>query len=571
MNIMPKSSIERSPERRTADIRQQLWRQRYLFALVFVICMVPVLVVVVAGPRTFYSAGLLIIGEQEPVSNITASAWIEKLGDPADLESQLTILRSPRMLRLSLSNLGTTELLQEDCRSAARLRFWSSSDECAKLLPGSESAVTYLASRYFIQAVGRSRLIEIGYRSLYPEVASILANTLLITYLDEQRGDTAKIEPSGTWMAHYDPAKGPDAAAGGPDKAKIQSLFAKLSSDAIRLESEQRRPNLSTRLVSLAEIPSLPIFPRTLPVVAAGALISAILAGLASLYRDAHAHAGRPNALSDLSRWTDLPILAVLKQQPKFRGEAAAALPLLTGPRLEDINARAIDELGSQLILHKSRIVSICSAQSGEGKSMVALGLAKVLSVQGFRVLLVDCNFQHPKLQAASGDCAGPLGIQDYLAGNANAEDVITASGFPRLDLVSAGKARAGSAILLLNGKLAQLLCNTRDYDYIVLDGPAFTPGFEATAIGLAADAVVWCVRWTTVTKETLFGAITRARRAQLNVLGLLPTMVNPKHCEVGAWLSIPEARRLMRGFCLSIIRAYHLAQSRCFRTSSRP
>jgi Mrp family chromosome partitioning ATPase len=157
------------------------------------------------------------------------------------------------------------------------------------------------------------------------------------------------------------------------------------------------------------------------------------------------------------------------------------------------------------------------------------------------------------------------------LAGDANAEDVITASSFPHLDLVSAGKARAGSTILLLNGKLAQLLCKTRGYDHIVLDGPAFTPGFEATAIGLAADAVVWCVRWTTVTKEALSSAVTRARRAQLNVLGLLPTMVNPKHSEVGAWLFMPEARRLMRGFCLSIIRACHQAQSRCFRTSSRP
>jgi uncharacterized protein involved in exopolysaccharide biosynthesis len=62
----------------------------------------------------------------------------------------------------------------------------------AAAAPGSESAVRYLASRYFIQAVGRSRLIEIGYRSLYPEVASILANTLLITYLEKQRGDNGR-------------------------------------------------------------------------------------------------------------------------------------------------------------------------------------------------------------------------------------------------------------------------------------------------------------------------------------------------------------------------------------------
>ena len=118
MNFTP-ATLDRLAPRSTNAVNgllAQIWRRRRVFGLVFLLVLLPALAAMLLLSPVYYAAGSVVIGNQEPASSSASAAWIEKLGDPADLESQLQIIQSRRMLRLALARPG---VIEPSSRSAA--------------------------------------------------------------------------------------------------------------------------------------------------------------------------------------------------------------------------------------------------------------------------------------------------------------------------------------------------------------------------------------------------------------------------------------------------------------------
>jgi uncharacterized protein involved in exopolysaccharide biosynthesis len=64
--------------------------------------------------------------------------------------------------------------------------------------------------------------------------------------------------------------------------------------------------------------------------------------------------------------------------------------------------------------LDGSKVVAILGADFGEGKSKVAVNLARVLGLDGQRVLLFDAEFRRPRLKTLLADANSP-GLEEYL------------------------------------------------------------------------------------------------------------------------------------------------------------
>src|SRR5688572_18100723 len=77
-----------------------------------------------------------------------------------------------------------------------------------------------------------------------------------------------------------------------------------------------------------------------------------------------------------------------------------------------------------------SRVVAVAGAGFDEGKSTVAINLARVLGLEKRKVLLVDGEFRNPRLKALLGDVKAP-GIEDYLRTDAHFRDVVQATKLP--------------------------------------------------------------------------------------------------------------------------------------------
>ena len=79
-----------------------------------------------ALPRTYRASAALMVASNEAVLHSgTSTAEAQRLGDPADIESQMLMLRSPRLVRMILDDPKITTALVEDC-VAARTNTWRS-------------------------------------------------------------------------------------------------------------------------------------------------------------------------------------------------------------------------------------------------------------------------------------------------------------------------------------------------------------------------------------------------------------------------------------------------------------
>ena len=186
----------------------RLWRRRGWFTMAFVAIMLPLSAVIGLWPSSFYASGTVIISNLEPADS-SLSAAIQKLGDPADLASQLLVAKSPRMIRLALERPGVFQAITEECNYRASVIYMLLSPDCGKLKPGSRELLEFVSSHYSVKAEGRSRIISIGYSSRLPEVSFALANALLLTYLEDQRGENAHArETAVSWLLKEQKANG---------------------------------------------------------------------------------------------------------------------------------------------------------------------------------------------------------------------------------------------------------------------------------------------------------------------------------------------------------------------------
>ena len=169
----------------------QLWQKRIVVGVTFFLVLLLVLGLLSVVPVTYVATGSVIVADREPLmgSANTSSAWMQKVGDPADMESNILLIRSPRLMRALLAQPGMEDAVLADCEAAAhqviaRLR----PIDCNRLTGDTEAQLLWIEDRFVVSAVGRSRVISIGYKSPVPEAAQAFVNGLIKAFLDDERG-----------------------------------------------------------------------------------------------------------------------------------------------------------------------------------------------------------------------------------------------------------------------------------------------------------------------------------------------------------------------------------------------
>lgn len=138
----------------------------------------------------------------------------------------------------------------------------------------------------------------------------------------------------------------------------------------------------------------------------------------------------------------------------------------------------------------------VTSAQTAEGKTTIAAGLARMLARSGSSVLVVEGNLHQPAAHIAFNTEMNVLGLSDLLQG-ASEEQINAAvqqTNTPNVWLLPRGKLTNASA-LLLKQKFPHILRHLRKrVDFIIIDGPAVLSGADATVLASMADGVVLVV-----------------------------------------------------------------------------
>jgi succinoglycan biosynthesis transport protein ExoP len=176
------------------------------------------------------------------------------------------------------------------------------------------------------------------------------------------------------------------------------------------------------------------------------------------------------------------------------------------------------------------RCLLVTSSTPSEGKSTTALTLARNFAQLGKRVLLIDADLRNPSLHKTLG-LQNQLGLSNYLAGAAKANDVLQASGAPGLTLMASGPLPPNPAELLMGPKLLSLLSIAMEkFDQVIVDGPPVMGLADAAILGNACAGTMLVIE----SGETRIGlarnALKRLVAARSRVVGALLTKYAASH-----------------------------------------
>ena len=206
------------------------------------------------------------------------------------------------------------------------------------------------------------------------------------------------------------------------------------------------------------------------------------------------------------------PQIPLFETLPAFEEES--------GPRLEPgpVARVVLDEhsaqgeqcrlLGTRLLAlgrdKRLRRIGVVASSPGEGTTTVALGLARALSRdRPRRVLLLELDLRRPALDGELGLDPPAAGLRQYLAGRCDVP-VLRRSGPTGFWVLSAGGGGSSKPVPS-PARLATLLRATdRVFDYVVADCPPLLEGDDDLALPDHLDGFVFVVRSRRVPRETI-------------------------------------------------------------------
>jgi len=167
------------------------------------------------------------------------------------------------------------------------------------------------------------------------------------------------------------------------------------------------------------------------------------------------------------------------------------------------------------------RTLAVTSALPGDGKTLAAIGLAVVNSMQpGRRVVLVDCDLRKPTVAASLG-LRVDAGLAEVLEGSASLEDALLRVEGSQLDVLPVRSIPQNPSELLASENMRKLLDTLANrYDRVILDLPPTLGLPDAKTVSEVCDGVIFVVRADVTPEPEIASALDVLDRRR--VLGLV-------------------------------------------------
>ncbi len=309
------------------------------------------------------------------------------------------------------------------------------------------------------------------------------------------------------------------------DASAVRSVYQNLLGRQQQVEALAGAETSDARLISPALPPMSPFFPRkTLP--AAFGLVLAVLSGIAFAFVRDRIRGG-VQRLDELSGFgVGLPLETIpLVSRRNRRGQT---LPdhMLDQPAGEF--ADAMRSLRGDIIrLGRSdgpRVVAVTSVLPSEGKTTVALTMARSLASVGLRVLLIDCDLRRSRMADLLGiDRDSKGGMVAALQGRAGIEEMTVKDPRSAVWILPVGRRVGVPQDLLGTASLKSVLEAARmRYDFTIVDTPPEGAVSDVHLITPYVDKTILVVRWKTTPLSAVSRAITAFEKRGVTVDGIL-------------------------------------------------
>ena len=271
--------------------------------------------------------------------------------------------------------------------------------------------------------------------------------------------------------------------------------YASLQQSIAELSGYLGSPDPTLRLLTEAEPPSAPVWPRPMFSMV-GALFAALLlgGGIAALLEFASPRITRED---DLLLDHRLPILARIPRLPTkvvnryLSGQATLPRGAWKGYRTLRAVLATLGPGGSY-----PKTILLTSATPGDGKTTTAVNLAITLASSDLRVILVDGDMHRPMVATIFNVAANRDGFPRVLAKRATAESVLVpAPAHPHLRLLLTTNAPSGN-LHANSERFREVLDELRPLaDVIVIDAPPVPEVAEVLSMAAESDCVLVSIR----------------------------------------------------------------------------
>lgn len=142
------------------------------------------------------------------------------------------------------------------------------------------------------------------------------------------------------------------------------------------------------------------------------------------------------------------------------------------------------------------KVITLTSAQQGEGKSTTSTNLAISFAKAGFRTLLIDADTRNSVMSGTFKSNERYQGLTSFLSGNSELSDIICDTNIDNLMIIPAGQVPPNPTSLIQNDNFKAMIEIVRGlYDYVIIDTPPLGLVIDAAILAHYSDASLLVVK----------------------------------------------------------------------------
>ena len=173
--------------------------------------------------------------------------------------------------------------------------------------------------------------------------------------------------------------------------------------------------------------------------------------------------------------------------------------------------------------------ITITSSIPDEGKSTIAVNLARTLAEGGEQVLLVECDVHRRSLSGLLGVRAR-TSMYSVLLERVKLEEAVVPTKTNNLFLLDCEPSIPNPANVFASLQFRNLVKRLRNvYDYVIFDTPPLSAYVDGAIVGATADATLLVTRWDYVKRDDVLSALEQLRKADANVIGTVVNRCEPE------------------------------------------
>jgi capsular exopolysaccharide synthesis family protein len=293
-----------------------------------------------------------------------------------------------------------------------------------------------------------------------------------------------------------------------------------------RLNQSQGREGIQApdaRVISNAEVPASPSYPQTGLVIGLS-IPAGLLLGLALAFGAERLDAGF-RTTAQLEGLLGVPVLATV---PEVLGTEKGVITNATDFILDRPTSSFAEAVrGLQLGIGLSRIddppkvIIVTSSVPGEGKTTLAVSLARMAARSGKKTVIVDGDLRRPTLaKVIGGDYQ--KGIVEVLLDKLPLDQCLGRDPRSNVYVLPCLVAPASPADILASDAMANLVKSLEQcFDIVIIDSAPVLPVNDTKILSRLADAVLFVVRWERTPREATVSAMRALTDAHAVVVGV--------------------------------------------------